>query len=134
MSRSKSSKGNFSCPLLIRHLTNLPRRIKDLQKLETNNATAASFATKRQDVLVIQQLGINIRTQNQQIAGEIKSPAIAGLNTVQGAQTTEMRQVMGLTGNEKTDAAVLQTLVKEVEDGTKQNEANLAAAQGQCKK
>lgn len=95
--------------------------------------SAGHFALERQNVLFIQQLGIDIRTQNQQIADEIKSPAIDGLNIVQGAQVKEMRQVMGLTGTADTDKAVLQTLVQEVEDGTKQNEMNLAAAQSQCK-
>ncbi|KAF2847447.1 hypothetical protein T440DRAFT_456238 [Plenodomus tracheiphilus IPT5] len=105
--------------------------IKNLQKLEAKNGST-HFSKERQNVLVIQQLGIDIRAQNQQIATEINSPAIDGLNIVQGAQITEMRQVMGLTGDKANDQDVLGTLVKEVEDGTKQNEANLAAAQGQC--
>ncbi|CBX96181.1 hypothetical protein IAQ61_001355 [Plenodomus lingam] len=106
--------------------------IKCLQKLEPNQASS-QFPEERQRVLAIQQLGINIRAQNQNLAKDINSPAIDGLNVVEGAQITEMRQVMGLTGDGEKDKDVLETLVKEVEDGTKQNEANLAAAQGQCK-
>lgn len=125
-------------PRLISHLRqspDVPFRIKKLQKIGASNATTdQTFAMDRQKVLVIQQLGINIRAQNQEIAGEIKSPATAGLKIVQGAQIIELRQVMGLTGNEMTDAPVLKSLVQEVENGTKQNKANLVAAQGQCKK
>lgn len=49
------------------------------------------------------------------------------------AQVTEKEQVTGLTGSKK-DKETLKTLVKEVQDGTKQNEQNLKAAQGQCGK
>jgi len=116
-------------------LSNELPRIKDLQSIEAANATASAdkFAIQRLKVLAIQQQGIDIRAMNQAIADEIKSPAIAGLKTVQGAQALEMRQVMGLTGNARTDDAVYQMLVQEVQDGTKQNQANLAAAKGQCK-
>ncbi|KAF1363969.1 hypothetical protein EJ07DRAFT_162498 [Lizonia empirigonia] len=109
--------------------------IKDLQSIEAANTTGSAdkFATQKMKVLAIQQQGIDIRSMNQAIADEIKSPAIAGLKTVQGAQALEMRQVMGLTGTAKTDDAVYQMLVKEVQDGTKQNQANLEAAKGQCK-
>ncbi|KAH9876509.1 hypothetical protein J1614_003640 [Plenodomus biglobosus] len=105
--------------------------IKSLQNLHVNKIMT-HFPKERQNVLAIQQLGIDIRAQNQQIAKDIDSPALDGLNIVEGAQITEIRQVMGLTGDKENDKAVLDTLVKEVEDGTKQNEANLAAAQGQC--
>ncbi|KAF9698705.1 hypothetical protein EKO04_002699 [Ascochyta lentis] len=110
--------------------------IKDLQSIEATNSTASAsnFAAQRLKVLAIQQQGIDIRAMNQAIAGEIKSPATDGLNTVQGAQVLEMRQVMELTGVAKSDEPIFQLLVKEVQDGTKQNQANLAAAEGQCKK
>ncbi|UPX20699.1 uncharacterized protein EKO05_0010924 [Ascochyta rabiei] len=109
--------------------------IKDLQSIGEANSTdsANKFAAQKLKVLAIQQQGIDIRAMNQAIADEITSPATAGLKTVQGAQATEMRQVMGLTGNGKTDDATYQMLVQEVQDGTKQNQANYAAAKGQCK-
>ena len=48
---------------------------------------------------------------------------------MQGAQVKEMTQVQGLTGkNDKTNTDTLATLVQEVQDGTKQNQQNLAAA------
>jgi hypothetical protein len=109
-------------------------RIKYLQSIGATNTTnsAKNFGSQRLTVLTIQQQGIDIRSMNQAIADEIKSPATDGLKTVQGAQVLEMRQVMGLTGDAKTDGPIFQMLVQEVQDGTKQNQANLAASKGQC--
>jgi hypothetical protein len=45
----------------------------------------------------------------------------------------EMTQVQGLQGTAQTDKNTLLMLVKEVQDGTKQNQMNLAMAQSQCK-
>jgi hypothetical protein len=88
------------------------------------------FQTTQQSVLAIQQKGITIRAQNQKLAGQIKSPAADGLAIVAGAQTKELGQVKGLKGTQ-ADASTLKMLVQEVQDGTKQNQMNLAAAKGQ---
>jgi hypothetical protein len=88
------------------------------------------FETTQQSVLSIQQKGITIRANNQKLAAEIKSPAADGLAVVAGAQTKEMMQVMSLKGT-AADADTLKQLVQEVQDGTKQNEKNLATAKGQ---
>ena len=79
-------------------------------------------------MLGIQQQGITIRTNNQALAKQINSTASAGLDVVQGAQLKEMAQVQGLTGTAAADTATLNTLVKEVQDGTNQNKQNLADA------
>ncbi|KAH3978663.1 hypothetical protein HBI56_081240 [Parastagonospora nodorum] len=90
----------------------------------------AEFETTQQSVLSIQQKGITIRAENQKLAAEIKSPAADGLAIVAGAQTKEMMQVMSLKGT-AADEATLKLLVQEVQDGTKQNQKNLAAATNQ---
>ena len=94
---------------------------------------AADFETQRQALLKIQQMGVDARTQNQKIAAAVNSPSAAGLAKVAMAQTTEINQVKSLKGTGAADEATLKQLVQEVQDGTKQNQANLAAAQGQCK-
>lgn len=98
--------------------------------VQTAAAQSPEFQTEQQSVLRIQQQGINIRANNQKLAKEIKSPAASGLATVAMAQVKEMTQVQGLKGNE-ADANTLQQLVQEVQDGTKQNQKNLAAAKSQ---
>jgi hypothetical protein len=98
--------------------------------LQNGTAPAAAFTTTQKDVLAIQQKGITIRANNQKLAKEINSPAVAGLAIVAGAQVKEMTQVQGLK-DAAADAATLMTLVQEVQDGTKQNQKNLAAAKTQ---
>jgi hypothetical protein len=93
-------------------------------------AQAGAFQAQQKSVLDIQQKGINIRANNQKLAKEINSPANAGLATVANAQVLEKNQVTSLKGN-AADAATLQKLVTEVQDGTKQNQKNLAAAKSQ---
>jgi hypothetical protein len=98
--------------------------------LKNGTAPAAAFSTTQKSVLAIQQKGITIRANNQKLAKEINSPAVAGLAIVAGAQVKEMTQVQGLKDT-AADAATLTTLVQEVQDGTKQNQKNLAAAKTQ---
>jgi hypothetical protein len=98
--------------------------------LKNGTAPVAAFSTEQKSVLAIQQKGIAIRETNQKLAKEINSPAIAGLAIVAGAQVKEMTQVTGLKDT-AADAATLTTLVQEVQDGTKQNQKNLAAAKSQ---
>jgi hypothetical protein len=93
--------------------------------LKNGTAPVAAFSTEQKSVLAIQQKGIAIRETNQKLAKEINSPAIAGL-----AMVKEMTQVTGLKDT-AADAATLTTLVQEVQDGTKQNQKNLAAAKSQ---
>lgn len=57
-----------------------------------------------------------------------------GLAVVAMAQVMEMMQVKSLQGGGESDKKTLETLVKEVEDGTKQNTMNLQMAESQCKK
>lgn len=115
-------------------------RVKTLQTLVAANTTRAAvngtsdFEIERQAVLVIQQKGIDIRAKNQQMAMSLNSPSQMGLAVVAQAQTTEMMQVKSLEGGGDSDKKTLQTLVQEVEDGTKQNEMNLQMAESQCKK
>ena len=71
-------------------------------------------------------MGVAIRTQSQQIAGEIQSASLGGLQTVEQAQQTEINQVKTLQGNQQADAQTLVLLVKEVSDGTAKNWENLA--------
>ena len=104
--------------------TNLSFSIETLQK----QVGTAGFNATQTSVLAIQQKGIDIRAKNQKLAKEINSPAAAGLDIVAGAQVKEMTQVTGLKGTAATDDATLKTLVQEVQDGTKQNEKNLADA------
>lgn len=63
----------------------------------------------------------------------INSPSQQGLAVVSQAQVMEMTQVTGLKGTAAADQSTLAMLVKEVQDGTKQNQMNLAMAQSQCK-
>ena len=90
----------------------------------------SAFQSEKECVLDIQQQGITVRASNQKLAATINSPATAGLAKVAMAQVTEMTQVQGLTGG-AGDAATIATVVQEVVDGTKQNQANLAAAKSQ---
>ncbi|EOA92306.1 uncharacterized protein SETTUDRAFT_86794 [Exserohilum turcica Et28A] len=88
------------------------------------------FVAQQKAVLDIQSKGIAIRAKNQELAKQLNSPAIDGLATVAKAQVQEKDQVSGLKGT-AADMKTLATLVQEVEDGTKQNEKNLAAAKSQ---
>ncbi|PZD36435.1 hypothetical protein A1F97_08312 [Pyrenophora tritici-repentis] len=103
------------------------QELKGIQCLQKEEGTAG-FKAEQASVLKIQQKGIEIRANNQKLAKEINSPAAAGLDIVAGAQVKEMMQVMSLNGTAKADDATLKMLVQEVEDGTKQNEKNLAEA------
>ncbi|CAE7180159.1 hypothetical protein PTNB73_03705 [Pyrenophora teres f. teres] len=103
------------------------QELKGIECLQKEVGTA-KFKAEQTSVLAIQQKGIDIRAKNQQLAKEINSPAAAGLNIVAGAQVKEMMQVMSLTGTAEADDATLKTLVQEVQDGTKQNQKNLADA------
>jgi hypothetical protein len=98
--------------------------------VQNGTAQVAAFQMTQKSVLGIQQKGIKIRSNNQKLAKEINSPAADGLAIVATAQVKEMSQVMGLN-NTAADAATLKQLVQEVQDGTKQNEKNLAAAKSQ---
>ncbi|KAL5115634.1 hypothetical protein ACEQ8H_006433 [Pleosporales sp. CAS-2024a] len=111
---------------------NLDIQAKELAGIQAlqQGGGAIGFGTQQLEVLCIQQQGIQIRQNNQQLAAQINSPAIAGLAIVENAQTLEMSQVTGLNRT-ATDAATLTLLVQEVRDGTAQNQKNLAAAQGQ---
>ncbi|USP81946.1 hypothetical protein yc1106_09220 [Curvularia clavata] len=106
------------------------QELAGVQTLQKQIGTA-DFKTTQAKVLKIQQQGIDIRVNNQKLAKQINSTASAGLDIVQGAQLKEMSQVQGLTGTaatEKADKETLATLVQEVQDGTKQNQKNLADA------
>lgn len=94
----------------------------------------SDFEIERQALLAIQKKGIDIRTQNQRVAGDINSPSQRGLAIVAQTQNMEMIQVKGLRGGGANATKLLQTLIKEVEDGTKQNQMNLQMAESQCKK
>ncbi|EMD87793.1 hypothetical protein COCC4DRAFT_25001 [Bipolaris maydis ATCC 48331] len=109
---------------------NLNIQAQELQGVKTLQAQlgTAEFKTTQAKVLNIQQRGIEIRANNQKLAKEISSPALDGLNIVQGAQITEQDQVKGLKNQAATDTDTLNTLVQEVTDGTAQNQKNLAAA------
>ena len=96
-----------------------------------NSNSTESFKDAQKAVLNIQQQGIDIRANNQKLAQGMDSPAKAGLAVVATAQITEKDQVTGLKGS-SADKDTLKILVKEVQDGTKQNEQNLKAAQSQC--
>ncbi|RMZ67679.1 ATP binding [Pyrenophora seminiperda CCB06] len=98
--------------------------VQDLQK----QVGTPEFKATQTSVLAIQQKGIDIRANNQKLAASINSPASAGLATVAGAQVMEMTQVKGLKNAAADDNATLTTLVKEVQDGTKQNQKNEADA------
>ena len=105
--------------------------VEALQKMSKNAKTpAAGFEKEKKAVLDIQQMGIAVRANNQNLAKQINSPAIAGLATVADAQIKEETQVQGLNGTSADDATLTQ-LVKEVQDGTKQNQKNLEAAKSQ---
>ena len=77
-------------------------------------------------------MGVAIRTQSQQIAGEIRRASLVGLQTVEQAQQTEINQVKTLQGNQQADAQTLVLLVKEVADGTAKNWENLAIVETEC--
>ncbi|ORY00734.1 hypothetical protein BCR34DRAFT_637784 [Clohesyomyces aquaticus] len=97
-----------------------------------NNANAC-FASAQKSVLAIQAQGIKVREANQKLATELKSPSIAGLDIVSKAQVQEAAQVQSLKGDAGRDNATLEALVKEVQDGTAQNQRNLAdAVKGGC--
>jgi hypothetical protein len=105
--------------------------VQTLQSMAQNGtAQVAAFQKTQKSVLGIQQKGIEIRSNNQKLAKEINSPAADGLAIVATAQVKEMTQVMGLN-NTAADVGTLKQLVQEVQDGTKQNEKNLAAAKSQ---
>lgn len=82
--------------------------------------------------MVIQKMGVEVRTQNSILAAEVRSKSEAGLKIVSGAQQTEIQQVNKLQGNRQADSQMLQLLSKEVLDGTRQNWANLVVADAQC--
>lgn len=99
-----------------------------------NGTMSRDFTSQRLSLLKIQQSGVDIRNSNQILAAELKSPSQQGLATVADAQILEINQVKQLRGGGSEDQATLKMLVQEVQDGTKQNMMNLAAAQSQCGK
>ncbi|CAI6337487.1 unnamed protein product [Periconia digitata] len=115
------------------------KSIAALQTLLLSNGTntavpgASQYEAERQALLVIQQMGVEIRTQNQKIAAEVGSGASNGLKTVEFAQQSEISQVKSLQGTQQADSKTLALLVKEVVDGTNQNWVNLLVAEQQCK-
>ncbi|KAF2636919.1 hypothetical protein P280DRAFT_459295 [Massarina eburnea CBS 473.64] len=127
--------------------SNIGIQVQELQSIKTLQAlvqanttkptsaaanTTSEFQIQRNTVLQIQQNGVDLRASNQKVASQLKSPSEKGLATVSMAQLLEISQVKSLQGGGTADENTLQMLVKEVEDGTKQNMANLAAAQSQC--
>ncbi|EUC46229.1 hypothetical protein COCMIDRAFT_93398 [Bipolaris oryzae ATCC 44560] len=129
---------NSTCTMTKAHLEkgiqhNLKIQAQELQGIQTlqSQLDTPAFNTTQTAVLAIQQRGIDIRAKNQKLAKKISSPALDGLNIVEGAQVKEKDQVTGLKGQKATDKDTLDTLVKEVMDGTAQNKKNLEAARGQ---
>lgn len=104
--------------------------VQALQNMSMCDTVMKGFVAQQKAVLDIQSKGIAIRAKNQELAKQLNSPAIDGLATVAKAQVQEKDQVSGLKGT-AADMKTLATLVQEVEDGTKQNEKNLAAAKSQ---
>ncbi|OAF98894.1 uncharacterized protein CC84DRAFT_1105207 [Paraphaeosphaeria sporulosa] len=146
---AETAKANSTCNAVqSKQVGDLAKGIQanlDIQKQELagvqflqamSNAKSNStqdFKNIQKAVLNIQQQGIDIRTNNQKLAQQVNSPAQMGLAIVATAQITEKDQVTSLNGS-CADQGTLKTLVKEVQDGTKQNKKNLQAAQSQCGK
>lgn len=88
-------------------------------------------------VAKLQQEGIDIRTENQKIAREIKSPSMVqkGLASVAIEQNSARVMLRGLEAG-RNDTEMLGTLVKGVEEGMKTNKEILGVAKGGkgCKK
>ncbi|KAF5846395.1 hypothetical protein GGP41_003802 [Bipolaris sorokiniana] len=129
---------NTTCAMTKAHLEkgiqhNLNIQAQELQGIQTLQAQldTPDFNATQTKVLDIQQRGIDIRAKNQKLAKKISSPALDGLNIVEGAQVKEKDQVTGLKGQAATDKDTLDTLVQEVMDGTAQNKKNLDAAKSQ---
>ncbi|KAF2185762.1 hypothetical protein K469DRAFT_631665 [Zopfia rhizophila CBS 207.26] len=98
---------------------------------EAQAQAEGEFVSEQKKVLDIQTKGIQIRAENQKIAAQLNSPAASGLAVVAMAQVLEMMQVQMLKGGGNNDVKLLNMLVKEVNDGTKQNEMNKMAAESQ---
>ncbi|KAK7183445.1 hypothetical protein PSPO01_10404 [Paraphaeosphaeria sporulosa] len=149
---AETAKANSTCNAVqSKQVGDLAKGIQanlDIQKQESSPFASVQFlqamsnakSNSTQDfkniqkaVLNIQQQGIDIRTNNQKLAQQVNSPAQMGLAIVATAQITEKDQVTSLNGS-CADQGTLKTLVKEVQDGTKQNKKNLQAAQSQCGK
>lgn len=109
-----------------------PKDPNAAQQQQQQGQQNQQFAQEQAAVLSIQQAGVDFRKQNQELAKKLNSPAQDGLAIVAKAQLQEISQVQALTGDPAKDDAVLKMLVQEVQDGTKQNEKNLKAAESQC--
>ncbi|KAF2028777.1 hypothetical protein EK21DRAFT_90297 [Setomelanomma holmii] len=72
--------------------------LQSLVQSASISSDAKTFQAERKSVLNIQAQGISIRANNQNLAQQIDSPAIAGLAIVATAQVKEMSQVRSLNG------------------------------------
>ena len=98
----------------------------------SSNINAAAFKQAQQDLLNIQQNGINVRNNNQKLAQQAKSPAAVGVMQFGVPQVNEMTQVMSLTGSGgSNETNLLAQLLQEVQNDIKQNQMNEQVAQSQ---
>ncbi|KAK2007656.1 hypothetical protein LZ32DRAFT_651010 [Colletotrichum eremochloae] len=102
--------------------------VKDI--VNTDNVNASQFDQAKKKFLATIQSGIDIRKNNQQIAGE-NNPASAGLSKVADAQAKELSLAEGLKGN-KSDLDAINQLTKAFAGGITQNEQNKQDALKGC--
>ncbi|KAK2025707.1 hypothetical protein LX32DRAFT_685040 [Colletotrichum zoysiae] len=102
--------------------------VKDI--VSKDNINASQFDEAKKKFLNTIQSGIDIRKNNQQIAGQ-SSPAAAGLAKVADAQAKELSLAQGLKGN-KGDLDAIGQLTTAFAGGIKQNEQNKQDALKGC--
>ncbi|KAL5371781.1 hypothetical protein DPSP01_014009 [Paraphaeosphaeria sporulosa] len=102
--------------------------------LRAANSTSGNdpiYKVQQSEVAKLQQEGITIRTENQKIARELKSPSALqkGLASVAIEQNSARVMLRGLVAG-RNDTAMIGALVKGVEEGLKINGENLGVAKG----
>lgn len=115
-----------------RELDEIGKLQRTVKKLESTKDQQDYSDYKKNLVSAITH-GIQIRAKNQQIAASLNSASVPGLKKVEGAQKVELAQAvkLGLGAADQwatNDAAVIDTLSKEVTAGIAQNKENLSKA------
>ena len=100
-----------------------------------NSTTDPLYTMQQSSVATLQKKAIDVRTENQKLAGEMNSPptlqmGLAMVAREQNSAKVQLRQLKA--GN--NDTMILEEMVKGAEMAMKQNEENLKLAkEGKCR-